>query len=44
MGNQLLDLKWMGTKMHVGFPEKSLDRYTHELVRQGIKVVVVEQM
>lgn len=20
IGNQLLELKWMGTKMHVGFP------------------------
>lgn len=30
--------------MHVGFPEKSLDRYTKELIRNGLKVVVVEQM
>ncbi len=44
IGNQLLDLKWMGTKMHVGFPEKSLDRYTQELIRNGLKVVIVEQM
>lgn len=41
IGNQLLDLKWMGTKMHVGFPERSLDRYTQELVKHGYKVVVV---
>ncbi len=27
-GNQLLELKWMGDKMHVGFPERSLERYT----------------
>jgi DNA mismatch repair ATPase MutS len=34
----------MGTKMHVGFPEKCLDKYTQELIRHGLKVVVVEQM
>lgn len=44
IGNQLLDLKWMGTKMHVGFPEKTLDKYTQELIKRGLKVVVVEQM
>ena len=27
IGNKYLDLKYMGTKMHTGFPEKTLDRY-----------------
>lgn len=34
----------MGTKMHTGFPEKTLDRYVEQLVELGFKVVVVEQM
>lgn len=34
----------MGTKMHSGFPEKSLEKYTNELVSLGFKTVVVEQM
>ena len=29
IGNKFLDLKWMGSKMHVGFPEKCLDKYAH---------------
>lgn len=44
VGKKELNLNFAGGKMHVGFPEKSLDRYTHELVQQGYKVVVVEQM
>ena len=27
IGNKILDLKWMGKKMHAGFPEKSLEKY-----------------
>jgi len=38
-----LDFKWMGTKMHVGFPEGALDRFAPELVNRGYKVCIVEQ-
>jgi len=38
-----LDLNWMGGKMHVGFPEKALEKYGYELVSRGYKVCVVEQ-
>jgi DNA mismatch repair protein MSH6 len=41
VSNKYLNLKWMGTKMHTGFPEKCLDRYLDELVELGFKVVVV---
>ena len=44
VGNSLLQLKWMGSKMHVGFPEKTLERYAHEFVQAGYKLVVVEQL
>ena len=44
VGNRTLELKWMGTKMHVGFPEKCLDKYTQEFVKMGFKIVVVEQL
>lgn len=44
VGNKYLDLKFMGTKMHSGFPEKSLDRYANELVQLGFKTIIVEQM
>ena len=27
IGNKYLDLNWMANKMHVGFPEKTLDKY-----------------
>lgn len=30
--------------MHVGFPEKTLERYAHEFVQAGYKLVVVEQL
>jgi DNA mismatch repair protein MSH6 len=33
----------MGKKMHVGFPEKALERYAISLVSKGFKVAVVEQ-
>ena len=41
----MLDLNWMGSpkKLHVGFPEKALDKYVATLVDQGYKVAVVEQ-
>jgi DNA mismatch repair protein MSH6 len=32
IGNKYLDLNWMGNKMHVGFPEKSVDKYASILV------------
>ena len=42
---QLLDLNWMGgaKKLHVGFPEKALDKYLEILVNAGFKVAVIEQ-
>jgi DNA mismatch repair protein MSH6 len=43
IGHKELDLNWMGNKMHVGFPEKALDKYAYEFVRRGYKVCVVEQ-
>ena len=41
----LLDLNWMGgaKKLHVGFPEKALDKYLSILVGHGYKVAVIEQ-
>lgn len=41
----LLDLNWMGgaKKLHVGFPEKALDKYLGILVAKGFKVAVIEQ-
>ena len=44
IGNQELDLNWMGRKMHCGFPEKALERYADQLVGRGYKVAVIEQM
>jgi hypothetical protein len=32
----------MASKMHVGFPEKSVDRYASLLVEKGFKVCIVE--
>jgi DNA mismatch repair protein MSH6 len=42
---RLLDLNWMGgaKKLHVGFPEKALDKYLSILVNNGFKVAVIEQ-
>ena len=42
---KLLDLNWMGgaKKLHVGFPEKALDKYIVILVNNGFKVAVIEQ-
>lgn len=41
----MLDLNWMGgaKKLHVGFPEKALDKYIVILVNNGYKVAVIEQ-
>lgn len=44
VGNQVLDLNWMGRKMHTGFPEKALERYAQILVNKGYVVAVIEQM
>ena len=30
-------------KLHVGFPEKALDKYLSILVNNGLKVAVIEQ-
>ena len=46
IGNKVLDLNWMGNnmhKLHVGFPEKSLEEMAAVLVEQGFKVAVIEQ-
>ena len=42
---KLLDLNWMGgaKKLHVGFPEKALMKFSSILVNQGFTVAVVEQ-
>jgi len=42
---KLLDLNWMGEdkKLHVGFPEKYLDKYLAQMVNSGYKVAVVEK-
>lgn len=42
---KLLDLNWMGgaKKLHIGFPEKALDKYLTVLVNHGFKVAVIEQ-
>lgn len=34
----------MGTKMHVGFPERCLEMYLYKFVQIGHKIVVIEQM
>ena len=41
---KLLDLNWMGgaKKLHIGFPEKVLNKYLEILVNQGFKVAVIE--
>lgn len=41
---RLLGIKMMGKKMHAGFPEKTLSKFASELLRHGLKCVVVEQM
>lgn len=41
----MLDLNWMGgaKKLHIGFPEKVLDKYLQKMVENGFKVAVIEQ-
>lgn len=41
---RLLDLNWMGgaKKLHIGFPEKVLDKYLEKMVNNGFKVAVIE--
>jgi DNA mismatch repair protein MSH6 len=43
--NKLLDLNWMGgaKKLHIGFPEKVLDKYLDKMTSHGYKVAVIEQ-
>ena len=46
IGNQILDLNWMGNdsrKLHVGFPEKALEKKAEKLVAAGFKIAVIEQ-
>ena len=46
IGNQILDLNWMGNdsrKLHVGFPEKALEKKAEKLVTAGFKIAVIEQ-
>ena len=42
---KLLDLNWMGgaKKLHIGFPEKALEKYLPICVQHGYKVAVIEQ-
>jgi DNA mismatch repair protein MSH6 len=42
---RILDLNWMGgaKKLHIGFPEKVLDKYLSIMVNHGYKVAVIEQ-
>jgi DNA mismatch repair protein MSH6 len=42
---KILDLNWMGgaKKLHIGFPEKALDKYLSTMVNLGYKVAVIEQ-
>ena len=42
--HKILDLHWMGDKsrMHVGFPEASLGKYSKVLVDHGFRVCVVD--
>ena len=42
--NRVLGLKFMGKKMHAGFPESSIERYATQLVNLGYKVGVVDQV
>lgn len=43
--HKLLDLNWIPplSKLHVGFPEVSLDKYLKILINNNYKVAVVEQ-
>ena len=42
---KILDLNWMGgaKKLHIGFPEKVLDKYLAIMVNHGHKIAVIEQ-
>jgi len=42
ISKKVLDLNWMGNKMHTGFPEKALQKYGKKLVEYGYKVGIVE--
>ena len=44
IGHSVLDLNYMGDmrKLHVGFPEKALNKYLEVLVNHGYKVAVIE--
>eukprot|EP01022_Parablepharisma_sp_SALTPOND_P036623 TRINITY_DN99_c0_g2_i1.p1 TRINITY_DN99_c0_g2~~TRINITY_DN99_c0_g2_i1.p1 ORF type:complete len:735 (+),score=94.06 TRINITY_DN99_c0_g2_i1:4953-7157(+) len=43
VGHKILDLNWTGP-LHVGFPERCLEKYGAILVNNGYKVIVAEQM
>ena len=42
---KILDLNWMGgaAKLHVGFPEKAIDKYLPIIVSHGYKAAIIEQ-
>ena len=44
IGNQILNLNFMGNKLKVGFPEKALERRAEQLVNAGFKIAVIEQV
>ena len=39
-----LDLNWLGSQMIVGIPQRTLDKYAHELVNRGYRLCVAEQV
>lgn len=41
--HKLLDLNWTGP-LHVGFPERCIEKYASMLVNHGYRVIVAEQM
>lgn len=42
IGNRHLDIKFMGKKMHTGFPEKAVNKYAKLLVEKGFKIAIVD--
>jgi DNA mismatch repair protein MSH6 len=44
IGNRELGIKFMGTKLHAGFPEAALDKYAEIMVDKGYTVGIVEQI
>lgn len=44
IGHKYLDLNWMGKKMHTGFPEKAVNKFSKALMDYGFKVVIIDQV